>query len=207
MIAHFLNPPNWFTAASIFCSVTALSMLVGPDGNAADTLARAAVLVIFGGIFDMMDGRVARLTKRESAFGVQLDSIADIVGFGVAPAILAYAWVLHELGTVGAVVAFWYTLCAAFRLARYNVNTETREWSLKGHSQGLTSTMAGGVLVSTVWVFSDFLVEVNPPAWFVAIGVTVLGLGARRLSCKSDKRNAVQILLLTASGACTPSFA
>ena len=101
MIRHFLNPPNWFTAASLFCSTYARALILSaapaPD---ADVMARACVLVIFGGVFDMMDGRVARVMNRYSEFGVQLDSIADVVGFGLAPALLAYVWKLQELGAV-----------------------------------------------------------------------------------------------------------
>ena len=169
VIQHFLNPPNWFTAASIFCSVYALTLLAGPGDASPELLAQAATLIVFGGIFDMMDGRVARLTKRFSEFGVQLDSIADMVGFGVAPVVLVYAWSLHELGTVGVAIAVWYAICAAFRLARFNVESVERRWEFPGHSQGLTSTMAGGMLVTSVWVSNDYLIGVDVPAWFVGL--------------------------------------
>jgi CDP-diacylglycerol--serine O-phosphatidyltransferase len=176
VIRHFLNPPNWFTAASIFCSVYALTLLVGPGEITPALLSQAATLVVFGGIFDMMDGRVARLTNRFSEFGVQLDSIADMVGFGLAPAVLVYAWSLHELGAIGVAAAVWYAVSAAFRLARFNVNASERTWSFAGHSQGLTSTMAGGSLVTLVWVCNDYLAGVLvPPAWFVALLTCVIG--------------------------------
>lgn len=169
MIRHFLNPPNWFTAASIFCSVYALTLLVGGGELTPAVLAQAATLIVFGGIFDMMDGRVARLTNRFSEFGVQLDSIADMVGFGVAPAVLVYAWSLHELGGLGVAVAVWYAICAAFRLARFNVNAVEHTWEFAGHSQGLTSTMAGGTLVTLVWVCNDYLIDVSIPPLMVAM--------------------------------------
>lgn len=159
MLQHFLNPPNWFTAASLFCSTYALTLLMGGEVAQAE-LVRACVLVVFAGIFDNLDGRVARLTKRGSAFGTQLDSIADVVGFGIAPAMLAWSWKLHTLGAVGVALTSWYVICAAFRLARFNVSVETGSWALRGHTQGLTSTMAGGILVSAVWVGEAGLADV-----------------------------------------------
>lgn len=161
MLKHFLNPPNWFTAASIFCSSYALMLVAGADEVTAEVLRRACALIVFGGIFDLLDGRVARITNRYTEFGVQLDSIADIIGFGVAPAIIAYVWKLQELGVIGITAAFFYVLCAAFRLARFNVNTgdtdEGKPWELAGHSEGLTSTMAGGCLVTAIWIANGFL--------------------------------------------------
>jgi len=176
MIKHFLNPPNWFTAASIFCSVYAMSLVIAAPEITSEVLSRACVLVIFGGIFDLLDGRVARMTKRFSEFGVQLDSIADIVGFGVAPALLAWAWVLKDMGPIGVAITFWYVLCAAFRLARFNVNTTDKTWTLRGHSQGLTSTMAGGCLVTLIWVSNGYLAGIHIPAFAVAATVAALGL-------------------------------
>ncbi len=178
MIRHFLNPPNWFTSASLFCSTYALSLLLVADHPADPALmVRACILVIFSGIFDLLDGRVARLTNRYSEFGVQLDTIADVVGFGVAPALLCWTWKLHELGPLGAAASFVYVLCAAFRLARFNVNTQAGSWDFKGHSQGLTTTMAGGSLVSLIWVANGVFAGVlDSPAWLWALGLPALGL-------------------------------
>jgi CDP-diacylglycerol--serine O-phosphatidyltransferase len=176
LIKHFLNPPNWFTSASIFCSVYAMSLVLAhPDPDPA-TLSRACVLVIFGGIFDLLDGRVARMTNRFTEFGVQLDSIADVLGFGLAPALLAWTWVLKDLGPVGVAVTFWYVLCAAFRLARFNVDANNHTWPLSGHTQGLTTTMAGGSLVTFVWVANGYLAHSVPPSpGLVALLVAALG--------------------------------
>jgi CDP-diacylglycerol--serine O-phosphatidyltransferase len=176
VIRHFLNPPNWFTAASIFCSVYAMSIVIAAPEPSHAVLARASVLVIFGGIFDLLDGRVARMTNRFTEFGVHLDSIADALGFGLAPALLAWAWRLHDLGAIGVAVTFWYVLCAVFRLARFNVDQATHSWPLDGHSQGLTSTMAGGSLVTFVWVANGYLAGVKVPAVAVAVLVGCLGL-------------------------------
>jgi CDP-diacylglycerol---serine O-phosphatidyltransferase len=176
VIKHFLNPPNWFTSASIFCSVYAMSLVLAhPEADAA-TLSKACVLVIFGGIFDLLDGRVARMTNRFTEFGVQLDSIADVLGFGLAPALLAWTWVLKDLGAVGVAVTFWYVLCAAFRLARFNVDANTHSWPLSGHTQGLTTTMAGGSLVTFVWVANGYLADsVAVSSGLVALLVASLG--------------------------------
>ena len=177
VIKHFLNPPNWFTSASIFCSTYAMGLLMVSPDPSPEVISRACVLVIFGGIFDLLDGRVARMTGRFSEFGVQLDSIADIIGFGVAPALIAWSWSLHELGAAGMAVTFWYVLATAFRLARFNVAAETHDWPLRGHSQGLTSTMAGGSLVTLVWVSNGYLANLIQPApGFVAVIIALLGL-------------------------------
>jgi CDP-diacylglycerol--serine O-phosphatidyltransferase len=208
VIRHFLNPPNWFTSASLFCSTYALSLLLVADHPVDPALmVRACILVIFSGIFDLLDGRVARLTNRYSEFGVQLDTIADVVGFGVAPALLAWTWKLHELGAIGAAASFAYVVCAAFRLARFNVNTQAGSWDFKGHSQGLTSTMAGGSLVSLIWVANGVLSGVvDPPAWLFALGLPALGLmmvsSIPFRNFKDLRQNKVARRLLAVSLAC-----
>jgi CDP-diacylglycerol--serine O-phosphatidyltransferase len=181
LIRHFLNPPNWFTAASIFCSVYAMALVIAAPEPTSKTLVTASVLVIFGGIFDLLDGRVARMTNRFTEFGVHLDSIADALGFGLAPALLAWSWALKDLGPIGVAVTFWYVLSATFRLARFNVDQATQSWPLDGHSQGLTSTMAGGSLVTFVWVANGWLAGVVtvPP---IAVAVLVVSLGFLMLS-------------------------
>lgn len=178
MLGHFLNPPNWFTSASIFCSVYALTLLMGAGASPeADILVRACVLIVFGGIFDLLDGRVARMTRRYSEFGVQLDSIADIIGFGVSPALVAWSWKLHALGPVGVGIAFWYVVCTAFRLARFNVATASDSWDLDGFSQGLTSTMSGGILVTLVWMSNGYLhASLDPSPVAIGAFVGLLGL-------------------------------
>lgn len=180
MIKHFLNPPNWFTSASIFCSVYAMALILTEPPDAA-TLSRACVLVIFGGIFDLLDGRVARMTNRFTEFGVQLDSIADVLGFGLAPALIAWTWVLKDLGTLGVLATFWYVLSAAFRLARFNVDANNHSWPLDGHTQGLTTTMAGGTLVTFVWVSNGYLANVLHPSASV-VGILVASLGMLMIS-------------------------
>ena len=176
MIRHFLNPPNWFTMAGIVCSIYALTLLLAADTITPALLVRASMFVVLGGVCDLLDGYVARLTHRESPFGVQLDSLADVIGFGVAPALIAWGWSLHTLGHVGMIITCWFVLCAAFRLARFNVDAQEHLWPYDGHSQGLTSTMAGGSLVAFAWVCNGTFAEVlTPSPPMVAVLVAVLG--------------------------------
>ncbi|MCB9741030.1 MAG: CDP-diacylglycerol--serine O-phosphatidyltransferase [Alphaproteobacteria bacterium] len=148
MLKHFLNPPNWFTSASIFCGFYALLLAAGTPGDPS-VFYKAGLLIGFAGIFDMLDGRVARLTGGGSEFGVQLDSLADVVSFGVAPAVLVYSWGLEGLGPVGLAAAFFYAICGTFRLARFNVETGDEDAD-PNFSKGLTITMAGGTMAAMV---------------------------------------------------------
>ena len=117
--------PNLFTLASVFCglySIVLTAQLGELDGASDEELLyKASLAIVFGLLFDGADGRIARLTKTQSDLGVQLDSLADVITFGVAPSILVYRWGLLELGLGGLVVAFVFCACGALRLARFNV--------------------------------------------------------------------------------------
>lgn len=139
--------PSLFTLSSVFCGLYAI-VLAAP-GHDAPRYYQAAVAVFFGIFFDMADGRVARLTKTQSDFGIQLDSLADVITFGAAPAVLVYHWGLSRLGLVGAVVAFLYLGCGALRLARFNV-LAARGPGSKKYFIGLPIPLAAGVLMSMV---------------------------------------------------------
>lgn len=111
--------PNLFTVSSIFCGFYAMTLCVG---DASPThLYQAALAIFFGIFFDGFDGRVARLTKTQSMFGQELDSLADVITFGAAPALLVWKWALADLGLVGISAAFLFAACGALRLARFNV--------------------------------------------------------------------------------------
>jgi len=111
--------PNLFTVSSIFCGFYAITLCTG---DASPTqLYQAALAIFFGIFFDGFDGRVARLTKTQSQFGMELDSLADVITFGLAPALLIYKWALQGLGFVGLFGAFAFAACGALRLARFNV--------------------------------------------------------------------------------------
>jgi len=148
MLRHFLNPPNWFTTANLFCGFYAILLVAAPP-NGEPSFYRAGLMLVFAGVFDMLDGRVARMTRSSSDFGTQLDSLSDLVSFGVAPAILAWAWGLEQLGVVGLCAAFAFVTCGAFRLARFNL--ETVDDAL-AESNGLTITVAGITLASIIMV-------------------------------------------------------
>ncbi len=137
---------------------------------------RASWAILVAGIFDTLDGRAARMTHSESHFGVEYDSIADTVSFGVAPAVIAFhAGGFLELGWTGWVMAFVFTACAALRLARFNVTSGR----YRGRFDGLPSPAAAGMVVSTVW-FVGFLREVGyeptVPAMLPALAVAAIGL-------------------------------
>ncbi len=106
--------PNLFTTANLFAGF--YSIMCAINGNF--TVAAATVFVAM--VLDGLDGRVARMTNTQSAFGAEYDSLSDMVAFGLAPAIIAYQWALSELGNVGLTIAFIYVACAALRLARFN---------------------------------------------------------------------------------------
>ncbi|MDH5565670.1 MAG: CDP-diacylglycerol--serine O-phosphatidyltransferase, partial [Myxococcales bacterium] len=132
--------------------------------------------IILAGVCDAIDGRVARLTRATTRFGVEYDSIADTVSFGVAPAMLAFsAGHLQVLGRPGWVMAFLFTVCAALRLARFNVSPGR----YRGRFEGLPSPAAAGMVASTQW-FVSFLrdngLHVSVPEIVVAVGVVLLGL-------------------------------
>src|SRR5436190_2152531 len=111
--------PNAFTAASIFCGTYAILHTVLHSGPEA--LYHSAIAVFFAGFFDMFDGRVARLTKTQSDFGMEFDSLADVISFGVAPAVIVYRWALWPIGPLGIISAICFASCGAIRLARFNV--------------------------------------------------------------------------------------
>jgi CDP-diacylglycerol---serine O-phosphatidyltransferase len=143
--------PNLFTLSSIFCGFYAVLLCAG--GAAPDAYYRASLLIIFAMFFDTIDGRVARLTRTQSAFGLQLDSLADVVAFGIAPAVLVYHWALEPLGLAAVAACFAFVACGAIRLARFNVLSMTTSGAPKKPDKyilGLPIPGAAGILVSLV---------------------------------------------------------
>jgi CDP-diacylglycerol--serine O-phosphatidyltransferase len=158
MLHYILKPANLFTSASLFCGLYSVMASAGAEPGDSRAFLQAALLIIFAGIFDGLDGRVARLTHTESEFGVQLDSLVDVVSFGVAPGVLLYKWGLEAYGQVGLAVAFLFTACGAFRLARFNIHTERgREEGSRKYSEGLTITSAGCMVAALVLHHSKIL--------------------------------------------------
>ena len=146
--------PSLFTTGNVFCGFYAFVAVLNED------FYHAAWAIVVGMIFDGLDGRIARLTKTTSAFGMQYDSLADIITFGMAPAFLAYAWVLKPFGRLGWMAAFLFLLCTALRLARFNVTKPDTHGS---HFIGLPSPAAAVVVASIVIAFEDlFATRINP---------------------------------------------
>lgn len=112
--AYILVLPSLFTTGNLFCGFFCILRSFSHDFE------RAAFAIMAAGIFDVLDGRVARITRSTSKFGVEYDSIADVVSFGVAPAVLAYVWALEPMGRLGWAAAFFFAACGALRLARFN---------------------------------------------------------------------------------------
>jgi CDP-diacylglycerol--serine O-phosphatidyltransferase len=167
--------PNLFTLSAIFCGFYAI-LLTGSNPT-PDDLYRASLLIIFAMFFDMIDGRVARLTRTQSAFGMEIDSLADVVSFGVAPAQLVYTWSLHSLGTFGVLACFAYVACGAIRLARFNVlstDTSGRPKKPSKYILGLPIPGAAGILVSLV--AANHAVDGELAAAHVPVAIVMLSL-------------------------------
>ena len=144
--------PNAFTTAALFSGFFAIV-------NAMNHQFEIAAIAIFASlVLDGMDGRVARMTNTQSAFGEQYDSLADMVSFGVAPALVAYEWALKDLGKWGWLAAFTYCAGAALRLARFNVNTGVVD---KKFFQGLPSPAAGALMAGFIWLADDNKIPVR----------------------------------------------
>lgn len=156
--------PNLMTTACMFAGAYAIRLAF--EGQ----YVMAGWLILVAGICDSLDGRLARLTKSESAFGVQYDSLADMVSFGIAPAVLTYAWILHAYGRLGSVISFLFMACAALRLARFNVKSGRQE---KGYFEGLSVPAAAGLLATWV-IFYDHVFETLPVKSFLVVFVTAL---------------------------------
>ncbi|TDR32387.1 CDP-diacylglycerol--serine O-phosphatidyltransferase [Hydromonas duriensis] len=140
--------PNAFTTAALFCAFFAIISAMRGEFSSA------AIAIFCSMVLDGMDGRVARLTNTQSVFGEQYDSLADMVSFGVAPALIMYQWQLKDLGTgrLGLIVAFVYCVCGALRLARFNANISVVD---KRYFQGLPSPSAAALIAGFVWLVSE----------------------------------------------------
>lgn len=135
--------PNLFTIAALFAGFYAI---VAAMKGVYDV---AAITIFIAMLMDSLDGRVARLTNTQTEFGAQLDSLSDMISFGVAPALVVYSWTLFNLGKVGWLVAFVYAVAVALRLARFNTQIGKTD---KRYFQGLACTPAAGVIAGLVWL-------------------------------------------------------
>ena len=151
--------PNLFTLAALFGGFYAVVMAM----NGRFDLATIGVFAAM--VLDSLDGRVARLTHTQSAFGEQMDSLSDMVSFGAAPALIAYEWALRPLGRWGWIAAFVYCACAALRLARFNVNTGVVD---KRYFQGLPSPAAAALVTGFIWLTNEIINAHRDVPWFKA---------------------------------------
>ena len=149
--------PNLFTLAALFGGFYAVVMAMNGRFDLA------AVGVFCAMVLDSLDGRVARMTNTQSAFGEQMDSLSDMVSFGAAPALIAYEWALRGLGRWGWIAAFVYCACAALRLARFNVNTGVVD---KRFFQGLPSPAAAALVAGFIWLMTEIGMRGEDLEWF-----------------------------------------
>jgi CDP-diacylglycerol---serine O-phosphatidyltransferase len=140
--------PNLFTVSSIFLGFYAMTLCAGDPAPAQ--LYQAALAIFFAIFFDAFDGRVARMTRTQSEFGVELDSLADVVSFGAAPALLVYKWALAPLGFLGLFLSFSFAACGALRLARFNVLARRGDKASHRFFVGLPIPLAAGAIVALV---------------------------------------------------------
>lgn len=141
--------PNLFTSAALFAGFFAIVQAM----NGRFELSAMAIFIAM--VMDGLDGRVARMTNTQSAFGAEYDSLSDMVSFGVAPALILYVWALKPLGKLGWLAAFVYCACAALRLARFNTKLEDENQD-KRYFQGLPSPAAAALLAGFVWVSYEY---------------------------------------------------
>jgi CDP-diacylglycerol--serine O-phosphatidyltransferase len=155
--------PNMFTTAALFAGFYAIVQAM--NGN----FEQSAVAIFIAMVMDGLDGRVARLTHTQSAFGAEYDSLSDMVSFGVAPALIVYVWALKDMGKWGWIAAFIYCAGAALRLARFNTQHEVAD---KRFFQGLPSPAAAALLAGLVWVMNEYHIRGTDIRWLVW-GVTL----------------------------------
>ncbi|HEY3450518.1 MAG TPA: CDP-diacylglycerol--serine O-phosphatidyltransferase [Myxococcales bacterium] len=199
--------PNAFTVSSIFCGFYAI-IQCATGTPTAQQLYGAALAIFFAIFFDGFDGRVARLTRTQSDFGVELDSLADVISFGVAPALLAYKWALAPLGFGGVVICFAFATCGALRLARFNVMTQRKVPGSSKFFTGLPIPLAAGVLISLVIAYHHAGMTVTheaqaPIAALVTVLAALMVSGVRYRTFKDvrlSKKSATIFLAVVLAG-------
>lgn len=147
---HIFILPNLLTTGNMFSGFFSIISAIRGD------FLLAAYAIVAAAVFDMLDGRVARMTRSTSQFGAQYDSMSDLLSFGVAPGLLVFLWALQPFGRVGWLAGFLYVTCAALRLARFNVQSQVLE---SKDFQGLPSPMSAGIIASSVLAYRELGVE------------------------------------------------
>lgn len=147
---HIYLLPNLVTTGNIFFGFYAIIHSMKGE------FVTAAYAIVAAAVFDLMDGRLARLTRSTSKFGAEYDSLCDLISFGMAPAVLLYLWALQPFGRLGWLACFFFLTCGALRLARFNVQAHVVE---KAYFQGLPIPMAAGIVASSVLALRDLEIE------------------------------------------------
>ena len=156
--------PNLLTLGALFSGFYAI--IAGMSGNFNE----AGWAILIASVFDGLDGRVARMTGTQSAFGAEFDSLSDMVSFGMAPALIVFSWALSSLGNMGWAASFIFMSCAALRLARFNVQLGTAD---KRFFVGLQSPVAAGFVTFMVWAGFKYEIEVTPAIAYSMAVITV----------------------------------
>ena len=159
--------PNLFTTAALFAGFFAIVQAMNGRFEVS------AVAIFLAMVFDGLDGRVARLTHTQSAFGAEYDSLSDMVSFGVAPALVVYEWALRGMGKLGWIAAFIYCAGAALRLARFNTNIDVVD---KRYFQGLPSPAAATLVAGLVWVLIDNDWSGDEARWYACVLTMFAGI-------------------------------
>jgi len=190
--------PGLFTMGNMWCGYACIVNAMRGDYETA------APFIGFAYLLDALDGRIARLTGAESEFGLQLDSLADVVSFGIAPAVLAYAWGLSSLGRLGWAVGFLFVACAAMRLARFNI--QSAGGGDKRYFVGIPSPAAAGVVAATVFFYPSGLDDYRAalPAIAVVLIPAVMMVSTIRYRSFKDldlrSRRSFRVLILISVG-------
>jgi CDP-diacylglycerol---serine O-phosphatidyltransferase len=159
--------PNLFTTLNLFAGFYAIVQGMNHEFE------KAAVAIFVAMVLDSIDGRVARLTHTQSAFGAEYDSLTDMVSFGAAPALVMYEWALRDMGRLGWIAAFVYCVGAALRLARFNTQLSVAD---KRWFTGLPSPAAAALVAGMIWVFNDYHVHGGEVKWFAAAVTIYAGI-------------------------------
>lgn len=158
--------PNLFTVAALFAGFYAI---VAATKGMFDL---SAVAIFIAMLLDALDGRIARLTHSQSEFGAQMDSLSDMVCFGISPALVLYEWSLVVMGKPGWLIAFFYAVCTALRLARFNSQSQQTN---KRYFQGLATPAGAGVVASMIWFCTEFDISGKDYSLIVAAITLIIG--------------------------------
>lgn len=197
--------PNLFTAGNLFCGLMAAFEALSFNSESGGDIVFACQLIFLAGIFDVFDGLVARITRAQSAFGLNFDSLADVISFGAAPAMIVYANVSQSYPRLATATCGLFVICAALRLARFNVQAAKQE---KRAFLGLPTPGAGCFVASLMWVFVEWSspIAALPPekllppimvtlAYLMVSKVQYLGLKSIRLSSRQPFEILVSVVV------------